>query len=490
MFKFLKEKLNNVVKKFSKEVEEEAEVVKTPVEEKKQEPKVVEKKEKAVEEKIQEDKKHEPKEEIQNKKETQKKHISDKPEKIPENKEKKLESKKEEKHDKKKLDYEELKEDIIINEPLKKIIEEQEEKKGFFSKLFHKKEEKEIKQEEKQEIKKEIKEEIIHEKKKESTPQTQKIKKDNKQEKIKEELPKEKEEIHKEEKKGFFGKVSDTFTKIQLSEQKFDELFWDIEITLLENNVAVEVIELIKQDLKEELTTGKISRKNVQEIIVDTLKESLDKVLSVEKIDLEKEIKKKKPYIIAVIGVNGSGKTTAIAKLTHLLQKKGHSVVIAAADTFRAAAIHQIEEHAEKLGTKLIKHDYNSDPAAVAFDAIKHAQSKGIDVVLIDTAGRMHSNDNLMQELKKLIRVNKPDMKLFVGESITGNDCVEQAKKYNEEIGIDAIILTKADVDEKGGAAISISHVTGKPILFMGTGQTYDDLEIFDKKKILANLGL
>jgi fused signal recognition particle receptor len=164
-------------------------------------------------------------------------------------------------------------------------------------------------------------------------------------------------------------------------------------------------------------------------------------------------------------------------------------VVLAAADTFRAAAIQQLEHHAEKLGVKMIKHDYNSDPAAVAFDAVRHAEAKGIDIVIIDTAGRLHSNDNLMNELKKLIKVNKPDLKLFVGESITGNDCVEQAKVYDEIIGIDAIILSKADVDEKGGAALSISYVTKKPVLFIGTGQTYDDLKKFDKKEIMAGLG-
>jgi fused signal recognition particle receptor len=142
------------------------------------------------------------------------------------------------------------------------------------------------------------------------------------------------------------------------------------------------------------------------------------------------------------------------------------------------------------LGVKLIKHDYGSDPAAVAFDGIKYAEAKGIDVVLVDTAGRLHSNVNLMDEMKKIIRVAKPDMKIFIGESITGNDCVEQAKQFNEAIGIDGIVLSKADVDEKGGAAISVSYVTGRPILFIGTGQTYDALQRFEKGIVLSNLGL
>ena len=166
------------------------------------------------------------------------------------------------------------------------------------------------------------------------------------------------------------------------------------------------------------------------------------------------------------------------------------SSVIAASDTFRAAAIHQLDEHGEKLGIKVIKHDYGSDPAAVAFDARKYAEAKKIDVVLVDTAGRLHSNVNLMDEVKKIIRVVKPNLKVFVGESITGNDCVEQSKKFNEVVGIDSIILTKADVDEKGGAAISISYITGKPIIYLGVGQGHDDLRIFDEKELVRSLGL
>ena len=188
--------------------------------------------------------------------------------------------------------------------------------------------------------------------------------------------------------------------------------------------------------------------------------------------------------------INGSGKTTTIAKIAKLLQENRLKVVIAASDTFRAAAIHQLQEHADRLGVKLIKHDYGSDPAAVAFDAIKYAEAHGIDVVLIDTAGRLHSNVNLMAEMEKVARVAKPDLKIFVGESITGNDCVEQARSFNNAIGIDGIILAKADVDEKGGAAISVSYVTKKPILYLGTGQEYDDLEPFSAEAVVDSLGL
>jgi fused signal recognition particle receptor len=205
---------------------------------------------------------------------------------------------------------------------------------------------------------------------------------------------------------------------------------------------------------------------------------------------LIQKAKEKKPLVICFVGINGSGKTTTIAKMVKFFQNNGMSCVMAASDTFRAAAIDQLQKHSDNLGVKLIKHDYGSDAAAVAFDAVKHAESKNIDIVLIDTAGRMHSNVNLMEEMEKIIRVAKPDLKIFVGESITGNDCTEQAQKFNESIGIDGIVLSKADVDEKGGAAISVSHVTGKPILYLGIGQNYEDLKEFDPSIVLKSLDL
>ena len=337
--------------------------------------------------------------------------------------------------------------------------------------------------------------------KEEKKPEAKKEKKSEKKKVVEETVEKESEEVVEkeeepdeveevvEEKKGFFGRVKDRITTTSLSEEKFEELFWDIELALIENNVASEVIEKVKEDLKTNLTSQRIARGTIEKVIRDTLKESIEEILIQETVDIEKEIKKKKPYVIAMIGVNGSGKTTTLAKLANKLKEK-HSVIIAASDTFRAAAIDQLQEHADKLGLKLIRHDYKSDPTAVAFDAIKHAESKKIDVVIIDTAGRLHSNDNLMNELKKLERVCKPDLKIFVGESITGNDCVEQARTYNEMIGIDGIILSKVDVDDKGGAAISVSKITGKPILYLGNGQRYEDLEVFDKQKIIDGLNL
>jgi len=337
----------------------------------------------------------------------------------------------------------------------------------------------------------EVKEKPVEEKEVKEEPKKQKkeakeIKKAETVEEIKEELVEEKSE----EKKGFFKKITEAISKKALSEKQFDELFFELEIVLMENNVAVEVIEKIKQDLKNELVEKQVLRKKVKDIILDTLKKSLNELFEVDKINLVEKVKKKKPFIICFVGINGSGKTTTIAKICRLLQKNNLKCVLAAADTFRAASIEQLQIHADKLGVRMIKHDYGSDSAAVAYDAIKYAQAKKEDIVLIDTAGRLHSNVNLMDEVKKLVRVAKPDLTIFVGESITGNDCVEQAKKFDEIVGIDGIILTKSDVDEKGGTAISVSYVTKKPILYLGTGQEYNDLQEFDPELIISGIGL
>lgn len=370
----------------------------------------------------------------------------------------------------------------------------------------------EEKKKEKKEPKKEVKEKEIREKLKEEKKKVEEAKEKPKEEKREvkklkeeekelakeekevEEKPEEvKEELIEEEskkKKGFFRKITEVISKKALSERQFDDLFFELEVVLMENNVALEVIEKIKQDLKQELVEKPILRKKVKDIIIETLKKSLDELFNVDKINLIEKAKEKKPFIICFVGINGSGKTTTIAKICKLLQKNKLKCVIAAADTFRAASIEQLQIHADKLGVRMIKHDYGSDSAAVAYDAIKYAQAKKQDVVLIDTAGRLHSNVNLMDEVKKLVRVAKPDLTLFVGESITGNDCVEQAQRFNEIVGIDGIILTKSDVDEKGGAAISISYVTKKPILYLGTGQEYDDLKEFDPELIISGIGL
>lgn len=350
-------------------------------------------------------------------------------------------------------------------------------------------EEKERTEEKKEEAKKEKEEKIEEKKVTKEYELEEKIQK--KEEAIKKEQKIEKEEVKEEKKKGFFEKITEKVTTTKISEEKFEEIFWDLELALMENNVAIEAIDKIKKDLKKSLVDKPLKRSDLKNIVLKSLKESINELLNQPSIDIVEEIKKsEKPYAIVFVGVNGSGKTTSISKFAQHLKDNKISSVIAAADTFRAAAIHQLEEHGKKLGIKVIKHDYGSDPAAVAFDAEKYAKAHNIDVVLIDTAGRMHSNTNLLEEMKKIIRVAKPNLKIFVGEAITGNDCVEQARKFNEAINIDGVILAKADIDEKGGAAISASYVTGKPILFMGVGQEYKDLERFDKEKIIKNIGL
>ncbi len=304
-------------------------------------------------------------------------------------------------------------------------------------------------------------------------------------------LDKADKELDKEEepeKKSFFHRIREAITTKTISAEKFDNFFWAMEVALLENNVSVEVIEKIKDDLKKELVDKPLPR-NVSGKIEETLKKTLGEILSFPRIDLIKKAGEKKPCIIAFFGINGSGKTTSIAKLTKYFQNRDKSVVLAACDTFRAAAIDQLQEHADRLQVKMIRHDYGSDAAAVAFDAVRYAEKNKIDLVLIDTAGRLHSNTNLMQELEKIVRVTKPDLKIFVGESITGNDCIEQARRFNELVEIDGSILTKADVDEKGGAPLSIAYTIKKPILFLGVGQSYGDLEEFDSKVVLGRLG-
>ncbi len=285
------------------------------------------------------------------------------------------------------------------------------------------------------------------------------------------------EKAEEEEKKGLFG----------ISEKKLDELLWELEVALLEADVALEVVEKIKAEIKKKLVGS--PRKEAKKLVERALKEAIKSILeSSEGNFFEIVEKKEKPVVIMFVGVNGSGKTTAIAKLAHQLQKRGYSCVIAAADTFRAGAIEQLEKHAQKLGVKLIKHDFGADPAAVAYDAIEHAKAKHKDFVLIDTAGRMQTNINLMEEMRKIKRVANPDLIIFVGDALTGNDAIEQAKKFNEVVGIDGVILTKVDADAKGGAALSIAYTIKKPLFFIGIGQGYDDQIPFKAEWMLERI--
>ncbi len=276
----------------------------------------------------------------------------------------------------------------------------------------------------------------------------------------------------------------------KIKEKKLDEILWDLKISLIEADVALPIAEEIQDDVKDNLLGKKIDRSyEIEDVIETSLKKAVQSALDVESIDFDKRVKKtEKPFSIMFVGVNGTGKTTTIAKISHRLMKNGYSCVLAAADTFRAGALEQIQKHGERLGVKVIMHSKGSDPAAVAYDAIEHASARGKDIVLIDTAGRMQTNVNLMDEMKKIKRVAEPDMVIFVGDALTGSDAVDQAQKFDEAVGIDGVILSKIDADAKGGGALSIGHAVNKPILFVGTGEGYDDLEEFDPRWMTQRL--
>jgi fused signal recognition particle receptor len=275
-----------------------------------------------------------------------------------------------------------------------------------------------------------------------------------------------------------------------IEDSSVKDILWELEIALLESDVALPVAEKIVESIKLELvgTRRKIGS-DTGKIVEDALKKAILKVICVDSFDFDEFIRKaNKPVSIVFVGVNGTGKTTTIAKMAERFKSQNYSVVIAAGDTFRAGAIEQIDRHAEALGVKIIKHQEGSDPAAIIYDAIQFAKAKHKDVVLADTAGRMHTNINLMDQLKKVCRVNNPDLIIFVDEAIAGNDAVERAKLFNNAVPFNGSILTKADADSKGGAAISITYTTGKPILFLGVGQTYKDLIKFEPQWLISRL--
>ena len=275
-----------------------------------------------------------------------------------------------------------------------------------------------------------------------------------------------------------------------IREKHLDNVLWEMELALLESDVAMEALEEMKAIIKKRLVGLRVeNRAAITPTIEKALKASLVELLSKTTFDPQTLLDKRdQPLVIAFVGVNGTGKTTTIARITDWLQQNGKSVVLAASDTFRAGAIEQLELHAQRLGCKFIKHQAGGDPAAVAFDAVEHAKAKHRDIVMIDTAGRMQTNSNLMDEMKKIKRVAKPDLIMFVGDSLAGNDAIDQAKKFHEAVGIDAVVLTKLDVDAKGGAALSISSAIGQPIAFVGIGQDYGDIMPFDATWIVERI--
>ena len=293
------------------------------------------------------------------------------------------------------------------------------------------------------------------------------------------------------------GSLDSAVTKVttkELNEKNLSNAVWELQLVLIQNDVAVEVAEHICNLTKEKIMGTRAGRlENITKLFKQALYESVMEVLTPEfpldPLTYARE-KKDKGEVVSIlfVGVNGTGKTTTLAKMAHMYKKEGYSVVIAACDTFRAGSIEQLERHAQRLGIRVIKQDYGADAAAIAYDAVAHAQAKHIDVVLIDSAGRMQTNKNLLEEMKKIVRVAEPDLKVFIGDALAGNDALQQAQKFHEAVGIDGAILTKVDADPSGGAALSIAHVTGRPIIYVGIGQGYDDLQRFEPEWFAGKL--
>ena len=278
-----------------------------------------------------------------------------------------------------------------------------------------------------------------------------------------------------------------------ISEKHVEDTLWELEMGLLEGDVAMEVASEVVDSVKNDLVGRKIKRSSdISEYTYDALRNAVAEIIDIPGKSMTEMIEEKKaqgePLVVMFVGINGTGKTTTIGKLANYYLKKGYTPVIAASDTFRAGAIEQVTHHADNVGVKIIKHQKGSDPAAVAFDAVEHAKAQGKELVLIDTAGRMQTNTNLMDEMKKIKRVSNPDLVIFVGDALTGNDATQQAVKFNEAIDIDGVILTKADADSKGGASLSIGYVIKKPIMFLGVGQGYDDIKEYDSEWMLNQL--
>jgi len=462
MFGFFKKKLKDVVRSFSKKVEEESNeepsLEKNVHEEKK--PEIVE--EKKVKEKPKKEKKKKP----------EKKHEEEETKPIEE-----IKPNEEEKPKKKSFFKKFLKKEKVEEKPLEKVSSKEEIKP---------KEEIEPIEElplEKEKVEEEPKEEVkpVLEKKAEEEIDTVKIKEEKKE--LKEEI---------KEKKSLFKKLKEKVGSKKISEDKFETLFSDLEMVLLENNIALEVVDKIKESLRMDLVNVPLT--NVKKIIEKSLKESLEEILTVPKLDVVekvKEIKKEgRPAVFLIIGYNGAGKSITCAKLANYFKNKNFKPLLAAGDTFRAAGSVQLANYAKMVDVPVIQlQQQKGDSCALIFDAIKSAESKERDLVIADTAGRIHSNADLMEELEKIVRVNKPDLKILVLDALTGTDVVEQCREFDKAVGVDALIFTKVDAYDKGGGLISAAYILGKPIIFLGIGQKMDSLKEYDKKEILKSLG-
>jgi len=294
--------------------------------------------------------------------------------------------------------------------------------------------------------------------------------------------------------RGAFSSLAKAVSEKKLSEKDLDDSLYNFQLALMESDVAQNVVEAVTGDLKKQLLGLAVERsKDVEGVVKEKLRgEVLSILTQAGDVDVLQRVRESKakgePYKILFLGINGTGKTTTVAKFANYMKKSGFSVVIAAGDTHRAGAIEQVTEHADRISAKVVAQRYGADPAAVARDGVLYAKAHHIDVVIIDSAGRMQTNQNLMEEMSKIVRVVTPDLKIFIGDSLAGNDAVSQAELFSKYTGFDGAILTKVDADSKGGAALSIAFTTKRPILFLGVGQGYDDLKRFDAKSFADSL--
>lgn len=278
--------------------------------------------------------------------------------------------------------------------------------------------------------------------------------------------------------------------RVIIEEGDLEDQLWDLEMALLDSDVEMSVAEEMLESIRESLI-GEMRAQvdTTEELVTEALRDALLDVIAVGQFDFERRVREAdKPVTIVFTGINGVGKTTTIAKLSQYFEERGLSTVMANGDTYRAGANEQISQHAEALDTEIITHEQGGDPAAVVYDAVEYAEANGIDVVLGDTAGRLHTSEDLMEQLSKIDRVVEPDMTLFVDEAVAGQDAVERAREFDDAAAIDGAVLTKADADSSGGAAISVAYVTGKPVLFLGVGQGYDDIERFEPAALVDSL--
>ena len=408
-------------------------------------------------------------------------------------------------------ELDEMLDDALDEESEKDADDDKREKSGFLG--FLKRDKKEDEEDSDADLEEVSEEEIEEEAEETETEDSQLEAAEGSEEEIPEEEVEEEEEESKKSRRSLFrrkkkedseedsdadkkeksGRFLSFIKEKSISEDDVEDILFELELGLLEADVAMDVSSVVVESVKNDLVGQKIKRSSdIEEYTYEALKNAVAKIINIEGKSmtelLEDKVAQGEPLVVMLVGINGTGKTTTIGKLSNYYIKKGYTPVIAASDTFRAGAIEQVQYHADNLGVKLIKHEKGSDPAAVAFDAVQHARAKGKELVLIDTAGRMQTNTNLMDEMKKIRRVSKPDLVVFVGDALTGNDATEQARKFNEAIDIDGVILTKADADSKGGAALSIGYIIQKPILFLGMGQSYDDIKEYDADWMLEQI--